>query len=87
MDEMREHSHHNIICSISTIEYSNPAKIQISNACLKVVCTNHYCCKEYTSVGVDECVDGGWNVVILKYFRPINANHVGTIGENSNGYS
>ncbi|MCQ2232230.1 MAG: UDP-glucose 4-epimerase GalE [Paludibacteraceae bacterium] len=88
LDVMRRHNCKNIIFSSSATVYGEPAVIPITEECPKGHCTNPY---GQTKSMLEEVLmdlqraDKAWNVVLLRYFNPIGAHPVGTIGENPNG--
>ena len=88
VDVMRQHGVKNIIFSSSATVYGDPAIIPITEECPKGECTNPY---GWTKSMLEQILsdiqkaDKEWNVVLLRYFKPIVAHESGTIGENPNG--
>ena len=88
LEEMRNAGCKNIIFSSSATVYGNPAVMPITESCPKGHCTNPY---GNTKSMLEEILrdlqvaDNEWNVVLLRYFNPIDAHSSGLIGENPNG--
>ena len=94
LDVMRKHGCKNIIFSSSATVYGNPAEMPITEACPKGHCTNPY--GQTKSMLEEILIDmhtadvklmdpKPWNVVLLRYFKPIGAHESGLIGEDPNG--
>ena len=87
-DVMRSHGVKNIIFSSSATVYGDPAEIPITENCPKGTCTNPY---GWTKSMLEQILtdiqraDPEWNVVLLRYFKPIGAHESGRIGEDPKG--
>lgn len=87
-DVMRNHGVKSIVFSSSATVYGDPAQIPITEECPKGEITNPY----GRTKGMLEQIladlftaDGGWKVMLLRYFNPIGAHESGRIGENPKG--
>ena len=87
-DEMRAHGCKNIIFSSSATVYGDPAEIPITENCPKGTCTNPYGWTKWMQEQIltdIHTADPEWNVVLLRYFKPIGAHKSGLIGEDPKG--
>ena len=88
VDVMRKHGVKNIIFSSSATVYGDPKFIPITEECPKGQCTNPY---GWTKSMLEQILsdiqkaDPEWNVILLRYFKPIGAHKSGLIGENPTG--
>jgi len=84
---MKEAGLKKIIFSSSATVYGEPAKVPITEDFLTSA-TNPY---GRTKLFIEEILkdlsvsDGGWKVILLRYFNPVGAHSSGLIGESPNG--
>jgi UDP-glucose 4-epimerase len=90
LDVMRKHGCKNIIFSSSATVYGNPAQIPITETCPKGHCTSPYgqtksmleeIMTDLNTADVKQKDPNPWNVVLLRYFNPIDAHESGRTGD------